>query len=286
MDWLLLSGNVSVLLHVPLNEGHFPLLKRRIDGGRKSMTQQNSSIEQMRAITVSRHYGSGGGEVAHRLAERLQWQLFDHEAVVQVAQELGISHEEAAAQDEYAPDMWTRIIHAFQMVQPAMLTNMPPMPTEPDIRSYVVALQRVVDRAVAAGQVVLVGRETQMLLAGRRDVLHTRIVAPLEQRVRYVMLREGLAEEQARNRVQEKDDQRNRLLRTQFHESPDNPLLYDLVLNTGILSLDHAVELILQALEDKAQQLTLANEDLGPSAHMSRYTTQPDTIEPLTEPEE
>jgi cytidylate kinase len=35
----------------------------------------------MRAITVSREYGSGGGEIAARLARKLGWQLIDHAVI-------------------------------------------------------------------------------------------------------------------------------------------------------------------------------------------------------------
>ncbi len=64
------------------------------------MNEESSPISQMRAVTISRKYGSGGGEIATRLAQRLGWQLIDHEVVVQVAHELGVSEAEAEAHDE------------------------------------------------------------------------------------------------------------------------------------------------------------------------------------------
>ncbi len=36
------------------------------------MNEEGNMISQMRAVTISREYGSGGGEVAARLAQRLQ----------------------------------------------------------------------------------------------------------------------------------------------------------------------------------------------------------------------
>jgi len=45
-------------------------------------------------VTISREYGSGGGEIARRLATRLGWRLVDHEIIVQLAHKLGISEEE------------------------------------------------------------------------------------------------------------------------------------------------------------------------------------------------
>jgi hypothetical protein len=43
------------------------------------------AIAAMRAITVSREYGSGGGEIAARLARKLGWQLIDHAVIEQQA---------------------------------------------------------------------------------------------------------------------------------------------------------------------------------------------------------
>ncbi len=49
------------------------------------VNQEPDVISHMRAITISREYGSGGGEIATRLTKRLGWQLVDHEVVVQAA---------------------------------------------------------------------------------------------------------------------------------------------------------------------------------------------------------
>lgn len=46
----------------------------------------------MKAITISRQYGSGG-EIAARLAQRLNWHLIDHEIVARVARALGIPEQ-------------------------------------------------------------------------------------------------------------------------------------------------------------------------------------------------
>ena len=55
------------------------------------MDEDRNALAEMRAVTISREYGSGGGEIAARLAERLGWQLIDHEVVVRVAQSMGVS---------------------------------------------------------------------------------------------------------------------------------------------------------------------------------------------------
>ena len=80
------------------------------------------------------------------------------------------------------------------------------------------------------GHVVIVGRGGQVLLADQRDVLHIRVVAPLELRVAYVARREGLDMDAARKRVQAKDRARTRYMQTQYHCQHEDPHLYDLVI--------------------------------------------------------
>ncbi|HLI88641.1 MAG TPA: cytidylate kinase-like family protein [Ktedonobacteraceae bacterium] len=243
------------------------------------MIEQNNGPAQqqkaeMRAITISRQYGSGGGEIALRLAQRLGWRLLDHDAVVHVAQQLGISVEEAEEHDEHVESLGVRILTSMQMIQPTMAASLPVQIT-PNIREYHEALCRVVEATVRQEKTVVVGRGGQMLFAGRRDILHARVVAPLEQRVAYVMRREGLEYDAAMTRVHEKDQGRIRYLQAQYHRHPSDPLLYDLVVNTGVLSLDRCVDLICLALEAKAERLTLPEEKLGPATEMPPYPGQP-----------
>lgn len=227
----------------------------------------------MRAVTISREYGSGGGEVAGRLAKRLGWRLIDHEVVVRVAQELGVSEEEAQAHDEQSEGMLSRILSSMQGVDPGFLAVPPPLLI--DTQAYHKAAQRVVETVAEAGHVVIVGRGAQMILAARRDVLHARIVAPLDMRIAYVMRREGFDQASARRRIQSKERDRIRYLQDRYNRHPEDPHLYDLIVNTAILDLDSAVELILLAMASKSKRLSTPTGDLGPGAGLPRYMQQP-----------
>ncbi len=246
------------------------------------MVENRANIDQMRAITISREYGSGGGEIAARLAHQLGWHLVDHEVVVRVAQELGVTEAEAAFYDERGEGVVARILNSLQMIQPSVLVGTPPMPLTTDAREYHEARRRVIDAAVTTGHVVIVGRAAQILLAERRDTLHVRIVAPLDLRITYVMQREGLDQATARTRVQIKDRDRIRYLQEQHHISPEDSHLYDLVINTAILDLDSATELIKLSLEQKARRLSTSTGNLGPATGLPRYPTQPGDFTPET----
>jgi cytidylate kinase len=243
-------------------------------------TARQELIEQMRAVTISREYGSGGGEIAGRLAERLNWQLVDHQVVTLLAQRAGVTVQEAEVYDEHAATFIERLLTGMRNVEPAMLVNMPPSALKPE-ELYHRALHQVVTAAARERHTVIVGRGSQIVLKDRRDVLHVRIVAPLEQRIHYVTQREGLDRETARNRIQLKDKDRHRYLQIQYQCDSANPHLYDLVCNTSVIDLDHVVELICHALASKATRLKMSTEELGPAASaMSRYPARPGDFRP------
>src|SRR5262249_34371022 len=153
------------------------------------------------------------------------WRLIDHELVAQVAHELGITERTAEERDEYTEGFIARLL-ARQGVSPltpvgvytAGLTAYP----QTDEHRYRETLRHVVETAAESGQVVIIGRASQVILAGRRDVLHVRVVAPLHARIAYVAVRESLDEANAQARVQLKDRDRSRYLQTVYHHQVDD----------------------------------------------------------------
>ena len=254
------------------------------------MEVNKQAIAAMQAVTISREYGSGGGEIAARLARKLGWQLIDHAIIQQTARELGVYETEVSRHDEeYVEGTLSRILNRIRNLSaggafiPAASGALPasgaplaaPPPSAANERAYQETMQYVVRAAAKTGHVVIVGRGGQFILADRRDVLHLRIVAPLELRVAYVALREELNKDAARTRVQEKDRARDRNMQIQFHRKPDDPHLYDLVINTAVLDLDRIVDLICLALEDKASRLSMPPEELGAAAGLAPYPGRP-----------
>jgi cytidylate kinase len=242
------------------------------------MTTMQPNVGAMKAITISRQYGSGAGEIAARLAARLNWRLVDREIVAQVAQHLGIPQQKAAARDEAAEGFIARVLSRIQFLPSVTTTTDSTYQVAPDDineQQYREVLQRVVETAADSGQAVIAGRGGAAVLAERRDVLRVRIVAPLKARIAYVVLREGLDAAKAQARIREKDRDRAAFMQTLIERRVDDPELYDLAINTAVLSLDQAVELICLALQDKAQALSLPAQELGPARGLAPYPSRP-----------
>src|SRR2546427_5425859 len=114
------------------------------------MDEDRSTIDKMCAVTISREYGSGGGEIAARLAKRLQWQLIDHEVVVRVAQKLHVSEEEAEEYDERVESLAARIFKSLRLIHPAMPVVVE-IPLTMDSRAFYKARCQIIEGAAASG---------------------------------------------------------------------------------------------------------------------------------------
>jgi CMP/dCMP kinase len=244
------------------------------------MNQNNQTINQMRAITISREYGSGGGEIATRLASHLKWQLIDHEIVELVANEMGTSIEEAEAHDERTEGILARAFKNLQFLEPAYMVGASSETFLRNEETYLKTVSRIVHAATAQGHVIIVGRGSQVLLAQQRDVLHVRIIAPFEKRIDYVMKRESIDRTAAELRIKMKDHDRTKHLETAFRRKPEDDRLYDIVLSTAYLDLDSVVEIITLALQQKARQLSVKADELGPAIGLPPYPEKPADFHP------
>src|SRR5207244_2374809 len=244
------------------------------------MNEDIDAVNRMRAITLSREYGSGGGEIASRLAKRLGWALIDHAIVERTARELGTSQEEAEAHDEHTEGRVSQVLNSMLYLSPASMVIAPPEVFLSD-EVYRSAVNKLVRAAAERGHVVIVGRASQVILAGLRDVLHVRILAPFEKRVAYVMQREGLDQHAAESRIHTKDHDRAKHLEMEYHQKLEDGHLYDLVLNTSLLDLESAVEVICFTLQQKAKGLATKTGELGPARGLSQYPGQPQDFRPL-----
>jgi cytidylate kinase len=186
----------------------------------------------MRVVTITREYGAGGREVARRLAEALGWELLDHALLHQAAELEHLPDSELEPWDEKAVSMADR----FRL--------------HPPHERYLHGLTEATRRAAARGNIVLVGRGTRHLLGETPDALHVRLVAPRDKRAERMARLENWSTEEATARCIEVDRSRERFTRYFFGPDTLRPEEYDLVANTGRISLDNVVSCLV-ALVDR-----------------------------------
>ncbi len=136
----------------------------------------------IRAITISREFGSGGGSVARILAGRLQWRLVDAPVIEEIARVAHIQPQVAERLDECVDPWFHRMVKelwrgGYEGSATRVLTPVF------DADAMAALWHRIIREAAEIGQCVIVGRGGQCILQNRRDVFHVSLYAPLNERV-------------------------------------------------------------------------------------------------------
>jgi cytidylate kinase len=205
----------------------------------------------MPVITIAREFGAGGARVAAMLAQRLGAEVIDRQLVAEVASRLGLTADEVAAEDERAKSVVDRLIRSFAWFGEAYGPGWSPPYSDPlvDTQQAVRLLTEEVIRDTARrGNAIIVGRGGAFILADWPGVLHVFLRSAEPVRIREIMARDTLSEEEARRRLHQTDAARAAYMRRNYGTDWRDPRGYDLVLDTGRLSYQRAAEAILAAL--------------------------------------
>jgi cytidylate kinase len=205
----------------------------------------------MPLITISRQYGSGGSEVAERVAKSLNWHLYDNAVVDEVARRLGMSAADVSAREERVPSLPERIASAMALGMPEVMPTVADLAMQPSEERIVEMTKRVMEEAVLAGPAVLVGRGAQSMLAARADALHVFCYAPPEALASYAVSNLGIAPEDAARVVAENNHQREQYVRHHWKRNWRDFANYHVCVNTAWLGLDGAAELIVQLARER-----------------------------------
>jgi cytidylate kinase len=216
----------------------------------------------MAIVSVCRGTKSGGRAFAECLADLLGYPVVGREILQAAASDLGVSEADLARQFERAPKLWDRN---------AALR-----------RVYVVGVQAALAEHVATGNLVYHGLAGQVLLRGLPAVLRTRLIAPLEARVRVLMDAERMDREAAERTIQRVDAERARWVKMMYGEHIDDPALYDVVINLATMSVDAACALTAETLRQPEFTVTaevlLALDNFRLACRVKRaLVTEPDT---------
>ena len=216
------------------------------------------------AITISRQLGAGGDEIACAVAAELDLRIVG-KGLIQEAFE-GCALEEIGFDSEEArPSIVRRAIDYVRgkpviSVTPEVLNL-----SEPGILStrffsndeyHRSVLESLLYDLTQIDDVLIIGQAAQVILRNAPNVLHVRIVAPFDARVQAVGKQFDVSEEAATQRIRSSDAARAEYLRHHYQADIDDVGLYDLVINTGHLSVHAAAELI----DSAARAIGLAEE--------------------------
>ena len=186
-------------------------------------------------VTIAREYGSGGLQLARRLAADLGLPLYDRQFITLAAQESGLTEAYIRANEQSIPSLWLKSILAHGV--------RPEDGLSPDDALYI-AESRVVERLAAQGPCVIVGRLADFVLRGRPNTVRVFCCADFASECRRCAEEYGVAAEAAPAEVRRVN--RARIAHYEYYtgEKWGDPHRYDLTINTGIVGMEEAAALV------------------------------------------
>jgi cytidylate kinase len=197
------------------------------------------------AVTISRQSGAGALTVANLVAQQLDlelqgdppspWTVFDRNLLTTVLED----HDLSKRIEEFMPeDSRFPLSEAFEY----LLGLHPPGWT---LREYA---KETIRKLARRGNVILIGRAGAIVTAKMRYVLHVRLIAPFDSRVRNYAQFQGINAQEAAQAVRANDKANHHFVRSYFNTNVGYPLHYDLVINTETNGFEGAAQLICAAL--------------------------------------
>lgn len=182
----------------------------------------------MAVITISRQLGSHGARIARGLARELGWKLANKATVNAVIEQYGLIHLDELYGDK-APSFWDLY--------------------KQDSVWTIEWMNKTIKTIAKQGDCVLLGRGSFVVLGDYADAFNVFIKAPKKVRARRIGQRDNITDAQALEKIEADDTTRRRFTKRIYDADWADETNFDLVIDTGELSDDKAIELIITAFK-------------------------------------
>lgn len=198
-------------------------------------------------ITIARQSCAGGSELAQLVAARLNsgdptgkpWTIFGGNIINQMLK----SHHLPEDLAHFLPEDRVSEVNA---------TIGEIVGLHPSLWDLMQKLKETMRHLATEGHVILVGRGANFATAGVPGGIHLRLVAPIADRAKYFAERFGTTEAEARVRNARCDTARRRFVYAHYNAPVDDSAAYDLVINTSLVPLTEAAQLVISHLRARA----------------------------------
>jgi cytidylate kinase len=217
----------------------------------------------MSVVAISETFGSQGTDIGREVSRALGWEFADREIIAKAAERYGESVMDLHHVSEEKPTLWERFSDST--------------------RHYVSCIEATILELAARGDAVLVGHGAAIMLRDISHVLRVRVTAPEAPRAARARHVQGLATDQAALEfVREADRERAARMKFLYHVDVDDPLLYDVIIDTDRMTVTDGVRVVRAALEaacvqPSAKSLSLARDRSVAAQTKARLLVDPTT---------
>ena len=191
-------------------------------------------------IAITREPGCGGESIARTLADELGLVLYDWEIVKQIAKDARVSEQVVATLDEK---------HRSELEE--WLTDFAGGVGLSEYQ-YLQSLRKVLFTVAAHGNAIIVGRAANFLLPPEKKTLGLCLVAPLDVRVKNIMQKLHVSQEDARKNIASTEREHRLLVKQIGHADISDATHYHIVINTALVAAETIVRIVKEILRARS----------------------------------
>ncbi|WP_287679991.1 cytidylate kinase family protein [Bacteroides sp.] len=188
-------------------------------------------------ITIAREYGSGGHLLGEMLSKELGIKLYDKEFIGMAAKRSGMDENFIAKNEQSIPSFWLKCIMSKNSEQPLEGSL-----SSDDV--LFVAESKIIQELAEKEPCIIVGRCADFILQDYPKVLKVFCYSDIENAVSRCVSEYGIKRENAESEIRRIN--RNRIHHYEYYTGRKwgEPHHYNLMLNTGTISLETACKLV------------------------------------------
>ena len=188
-------------------------------------------------ITIGREFGSGGREIGLKLSEKLNIPFYDKKLILHTAEKTNLEESIIEKHDEQ---------HSFPVFSSSNIFDIYQMPMSD--RIYIAQADVIRDIAEKES-CIIVGRCADFILDDNPDVFKVFITAPMKDKIeRKRPILEGKSDNEIRSHISKIDKKRAKYYTYYTDRAWGNAATYNLCIDSSIVGIDGAVELIASAI--------------------------------------
>ena len=221
----------------------------------------------MAIIVLSTQMGAGGPEIGMALGKKLGYRYVDQELLQDAGRRYGLAEDRLSQLDESKPTIFERF--------------------DAETRHHITVLQTTLLELAELDNAVFMRGGGQWLLRGVPHVVRVRLIAPFEHRVKQwikrvaVMTGETPNQRAAADFVRRDDTDKGGRMRYLYEVDINDPMLYELIVNTEWLGYEATAEMI----ESLARRPEIATTEMGRKLVASRALASRVQVALATNPE-
>ncbi len=241
-------------------KGPLEKAKHYIESHSKDSNRIHKKQKPGLCITISRETGAGADIVSEYLAEYLQqlnkdnsipWTVFDRNLIEKVIEDNNLPKK---LSQYFVEDKLSEIKSTVNEI----------LGLHPHAWILVSKTSNTILQLAQIGNCIIIGRAGNIITSRLKNAFHVRLIASMETKIERIMEKFNMTGKEAVEFIKKEDLARKNYLKKYFNKDSEDPSLYNIIINTGLVGYKKSAVII-------AKDLMTVYPDLFPMAEKQAF---------------